>query len=699
MRLLDGLTIRTVLGLIIGALALLLIGSLATGVVDALSRYQSAQRIARLAGADQQLFNSLIGFRLERGTFLATLAAEGTADQAAETRITTNRQISETAYRQVQDALSGVADGKIASRLSTLVATHDRLASLRPDAERAIRQTKASRDAQAADAFRKAAQDYLDALLVIAADLEETVKLADPLVDQMVNVKQSAWAARNFGGQFAIKIENAAASGKPWTTAEIVAGAEDSGRQAQAWSQVLTAAARPDAPAALVDAVNRSKQAEAIAMAEQQAGLIKALRNNQSIDFKFAELSKLNTALLSYSVDAANAALAEMVAVAGRRIGEARESLIINLVMMGIALAVALVGMIVVQSRISAAIRSLAAAMQRLADRDYTVELEGLDRRDEIGEMSRTVAVFKTSMITGDQLASEKDAAQARREQRQVAVDALIRQFEATVTASLHTLTSASSELNATAQSMSTTADQGRQKASSVADVSQRASGNVQMVAAATEELSASISEISRQVTESTTIAGAAATQAEKTNDEVRALSDAAQRIGDVVALISGIAEQTNLLALNATIEAARAGEAGKGFAVVAAEVKTLANQTAKATEEITSQVAGIQGATKASVDAIQAISSTIHRVNQIAAAIAAAVEQQGAATREIARNVQQASEGTNAVSHNISSVSEATAATGQAAGGVLDSVRTLSKLSADLRHDVDQFVSQLRAA
>ncbi|WP_456714515.1 methyl-accepting chemotaxis protein [Bradyrhizobium sp. USDA 4353] len=699
MRLFNGLTIRTMLGVIIGALALLLIGSLASGLFDAFGRTQAAQRIARLAGADQQLFNTLMGFRLERGTFLATLVAEGTADTAADTRITSNRQISEAAYKQVQDALSGFADAKIAGRLSSLVAAHDRLAAARPDAERAIHQPKASRDMQAADAFRKAAQDYLDALLLIAADLEETIKLVDPVVDQMVYVKQSAWAARNYGGQFAVRIENAAASGKPWSPAEIVGGAEESGRQMQAWSQVVAAAARPDAPVALVEAVNRAKQPEAAAMAEQQAGLVKALRNNQVIDFKFAELSKLNTALLSYSVDAANAALAEMVAVAGRRITEARESLVLNAVMMVIALAVALIGMAVVQRRISAAIRSLDAAMRRLADRDYTIELAGLDRRDEIGEMSRAVAVFKESMLAGDRLAREREAEQARRERRQSTVDQLIRQFEATVTTSLQTLTLASNELSATAQSMSTTADQGRQKASSVADVSQRASGNVQMVAAATEELSASISEISRQVTESTSIASAAATQAEKTNDEVRALSDAAQRIGDVVALISGIAEQTNLLALNATIEAARAGEAGKGFAVVAAEVKTLANQTAKATDEITSQVAGIQSATKASVDAIQAISSTIHRVNQIAGAIAAAVEQQGAATREIARNVQQASEGTNAVSQNISTVSEATAATGQAAGGVLDSVRTLSKLSADLRRDVDQFVSQLRAA
>ncbi|WP_315705614.1 MULTISPECIES: HAMP domain-containing methyl-accepting chemotaxis protein [unclassified Bradyrhizobium] len=699
MKLLAGLSIRIILGFIIGALALLLVGCLGVNLVESFGRYRAAQRVAQLAAADQQLFATLIGFRIERGTFLATLVADGAADAAADARIAANRQVSESAYRNVLEALSGLADPRLANRLGALGAAHDRLAALRPDAERAIHLPKTSRDMQAADAFRKAAQDYLDGILVFAADLEETLKLVDPVVDQMVNIKQSAWAARNFGGLFAVRIENAAASGKPWSPAEIVAGAEDVGRQAQAWSQVLVAAARPDAPPALLDVVNRSKQPDVQAMAAQQAAYVSALRNNQRIDVTFADLSKLNTAILNYSVEAANAALAEMVAVAGAQISAARQGLVAASVTMLVAISVAVTGLLVVQRRISAAILDLTAAMRRLADRDYAVELVGLDRSDEIGEMSRTVAVFKESLIAGDRLAGEKEADQERKERRQSAVEKLIKAFESTVTTSLRTLASASTELNATAQSMSAIADQGRSKASSVANVSEQASGNVQMVAAATEELSASINEISRQVSESTAIAGAAATQAEKTNEQVRALSDAAQRIGDVVALISGIAEQTNLLALNATIEAARAGEAGKGFAVVAAEVKTLANQTAKATEEIIAQVTDIQGATRSSVEAIQAISSTIQRVNYIASAIAAAVEEQGAATREIARNVLQASEGTTELSRHVVGVSESTADTGRAAGEVLDSASTLALLAADLRRDVDQFVGQLRVA
>jgi methyl-accepting chemotaxis protein len=699
MKLLAGLSIRFVLGLIISVLALLLVARLAVDVTDAIDRNAAARRVERLAGTDQQLFAALYGFRLERGAFLGALVGEQPADAAIESRISSSRQASETGYGAVLERLAGFDNDKLAARLKTMIAIHDKIASLRTKGDSAIGQQKSARDRDLVEAFRTMGQEYLDAMFGLTADLEETLKLVDPVVDQLLGVKQSAWAARTYGGSLAVRIESAGTSGKPWSPADLIAAAEDNGRVVQAWSQVLDAAARPDAPAAIIAPIARARQPDAVALAERQKDLIKALREGRTIDVPFSELTKLNTAVLGVGVDVANAALSEMVKAAEAQMSAARLSLFMNGAMLALGLAVAVFGFILVHRRVSAPVLALTEAMRRLAERDYGIDLVGADRRDEIGEMTRMVAVFKENMIEGDRLAEEKAAEQARMARRQIAVEGLIRRFESTVTDSLQTLTQASNQLDGTAQSMSTTADQGRAKAAEVANVSERASGNVQMVAAATEQLSASIGEISRQVTESSTIANAAATEAEKTNQQVQALSDAAQRIGDVVALISGIASQTNLLALNATIEAARAGEAGRGFAVVASEVKALASQTAKATEEISAQVAGIQGATRSSVDAIGGISSTIQRVNQIASAIAAAVEQQGAATREIARNVQQASEGTHEVSRHISGVSAATAETGKAAGEVLDSAKALTGLSNDLRRDVDRFIGDLRVA
>ncbi|MCP3474812.1 methyl-accepting chemotaxis protein [Bradyrhizobium sp. CCGUVB1N3] len=699
MKLFGNPSIRSVLGAIIGILGLFLIAQLATGLYGAVERNAAAQKLERFAGTDQQLFANLLGFRLERGTFLSALLAEGPANANADTRIATNRQLSEAAYKSVLERLDGVTDSRLAGALSRLVAIHDALVPLRPKAEAAIHQAKAERDTKLADEFRKTAQDYLDGILSLTGELENALKLSDPVVDHLLGVKQSAWAARNFGGLIAIRLEAAAASAKPWSPADMVGAAEDTGRAKQAWSQVLDAAGRTDAPASLTDVIARSKQGEAASMVERQQGFIKALSNNQTIDIKIEDLAKLNTAILNSSVEAGQVALAEMVARAGQQMSSAKWSLASNGAMMLVALAITAFGFILVNRRVSVPIRKLTQAMQRLAERDYAIELAGIERGDEIGEMSRAVSVFRENMIAGDRLAEEQAAEQGRKERRQLAVERLIGEFEKTVTESLHTLASASGELNATAHSMSSTAEQGSSKAASVASLSGDASSNVQTVAAATEELSASIAEISRQVAESSNIAGAAAAEADRTNGEVQALADAAQRIGDVVELITGIAEQTNLLALNATIEAARAGEAGRGFAVVAAEVKNLATQTAKATEEITGQVAAIQGATRSSVTAIQSIGTTIERVNEIAAAIAAAVEEQGAATREIARNVQQASQGTTEVSRHISGVSQAAGETGAAAGEVLDSAKMLGRLSDDLKREVDRFVEDLRAA
>ncbi|MBY0382116.1 MAG: cache domain-containing protein [Xanthobacteraceae bacterium] len=345
-------------------------------------------------------------------------------------------------------------------------------------------------------------------------------------------------------------------------------------------------------------------------------------------------------------------------------------------------------------------INAMTGAMRKIASGDIATAIPAQDRRDEVGVMAQSVQVFKDSMIEANRLRGEQDVLKASSEaDRQRLMFKMADDFEAGVSSSLDMLSSAAGQMRTTSEGMSSTAQQTSAQANTVAAAAEQASANVQTVAAATEELSSSISEISRQVGKSTTIAGQAVQQAQLTNVTIQGLSEAARKIGDVVSLISDIASQTNLLALNATIEAARAGEAGKGFAVVASEVKSLASQTAKATEEIASQIGSMQGATSEAVEAIQVINSTINAMNEIATAIASAVEEQGAATAEIARNVQEAAQGTSKMSSNIFGVNQAADKTGIAANEVLVSAEQLSLQTATLRNNVDGFLDRIRAA
>jgi methyl-accepting chemotaxis protein len=342
---------------------------------------------------------------------------------------------------------------------------------------------------------------------------------------------------------------------------------------------------------------------------------------------------------------------------------------------------------------------AMTAAMARLAGGDKAIVVPALGRKDEIGQMAEAVEVFKRNAIEMDRLAVEQQKEQERKEARQLAIEGYIKGFDESVTGLLRILASAATEMRTTAESMSETAEETSRQSTVVAAASEQASANVQTVASAAEELANSVAEISRRVSESTEIAGRAVTEATRTNADVKGLADAAKMIGNVVELINDIASQTNLLALNATIEAARAGEAGKGFAVVASEVKSLATQTAKATEEIAGQVSRMQNATDGAVGAIEGISGTITKISEIAVVISSAVEEQGAATQEIARNVQQAAAGTNEVSSNIVGVTQAASQTGAASAQVLATAGQLAKQSEVLRAEVDTFLGNIRAA
>lgn len=452
-----------------------------------------------------------------------------------------------------------------------------------------------------------------------------------------------------------------------------------------------------------VDGVSRKVQAAFAACAApiKHAGEVSApqdivdagARIKAECDPAFEDASKTLTAATDSFIAHAKQVSDDLSAMTHRTIVITLVGIAVGL-MVGVAFA-----LWISRTAIVAPLSLLSETMTRLANNDLEAVVDGTTRNDELGGMAKTVEVFKINAIERRRMEAREKVEIDAREKRAHHIEELTRTFEGAVASMLGSMTHATNQLETTASVMSANAEQTSRQASHVGEVTERASSNVQTVASAADELSSSISEISRQVEQSSRSARSAADEAEATNGIVRGLAESSVKIGEVVSLINDIASQTNLLALNATIEAARAGEAGKGFAVVANEVKNLANQTARATEEITNQISAVQGATSQAVDAIGGIVVRIGEINHIADAIAAAVEEQSAATGEIARNVQEAAHGTRDVAENIGGVTKAAAETGSAATQVLASSRTLSNQATTLDDEVKKFLNGVRTA
>jgi methyl-accepting chemotaxis protein len=430
----------------------------------------------------------------------------------------------------------------------------------------------------------------------------------------------------------------------------------------------------------------------AIEMADGDAG--SALMFIKGAERNFTDIEKLTDDLITRSADSKDREIAR----AGMRLEQ--QQLTLTCVLLVVAFAGIVVSFLIGRS-ISRPVLAMSKALRELALGNFDVHLPGLSRGDEVGQMAHAIQEFKVQAIakaereTSEREEKNRELAVARR----VELHSLAENFETAVGNIIEKVGAASSELESSAVILTKSSAATQQLSTVVASASEETSTNVQSVAAATEQMAGSIGEIGRQVAESNRIANEAVNQAQKTDSRIAELSLAAGRIGDVTQLITTIAEQTNLLALNATIEAARAGEAGRGFAVVAQEVKALAAQTAKATSEISTQIAGMQTATQDSVLAIKEISGTIGRVSEIAAAIAAAIEEQGAATQEIARNVQQAAVGSTQVANSIADVNRGAGDTGSASSQVLSSAQLLSDENKRLKAEVVKFLATVRAA
>jgi methyl-accepting chemotaxis protein len=696
---LNRLTVSALLKTVILATAFCVVIGFSLNAWDSWGRLQATSRISVIADASANLFKAMHNLRTDRSTTNRLLNSDQPMDGDIEKYL---RGLRDTEMPAMGDALGQLASIEFPQQ-NTLVPELDRLFKLLTAQQKEfwseVAKPKASRRPALPKEYMETTAALLETLDKLSASLAAAVNHQDATIDQLLAIKQIAWLLRNTAGEASLLISNGLAAGRATpetrlTHVKLLGGSET------AWNALELTASGMQLPAALSAAMAVTRKAyfepEYLALRDR---LLSALIAGEKPELTANQWSPVTVGRLSAAVGVAEAALEAAKDHTSTQHSAAQRSLSLQLVLLASALALTFGAMIAVARRVIKPLHTMRDAMLKVASGDLTVDTGYVQRRDEIGALAGALETFKQQAVDKVRIEQQERERNAGAAARQRTIEAYVGEFESTVRQTLDQLSDASGQMRNTSAGLTTVSRQTNARVQMAEKASGEASASVESVASASEELSTSINDISQQAAHAAGIASRAVNQARETDGTVQGLAKTASRIGEVVGLINTIAAQTNLLALNATIEAARAGDAGRGFAVVASEVKSLASQTAKATEDISEQIADIQKVAGEAIDAIKGIGGIIGEVNEVATAIAAAVQQQGAATQEITRSTQFASQGTRNVSDNITGVKADADAAAAAADDVKRASETLETQSQQLGSHVTQFLVRIRAA
>ncbi|MBR1287443.1 methyl-accepting chemotaxis protein [Bradyrhizobium sp. AUGA SZCCT0177] len=696
---LNRLTVSTLLKTVILATAFCIVVGFSLNAWDAWGRLQVANRISVVTDASANMFKAMHNLRTDRSTTNRLLNADAPMDSDIEKYL---RNIRDTQMPALSNALALLPSIEFA-QAQTLVPELDRLFKKLSTQQKEfwdeVNKPKASRRPTQGKEYMETATALLETLDKLSAALSTVVNHQDPMIDQLLAIKQVAWLLRNTAGEASLLVSNGLSAGKaaPETQLKYL---KFSGGIDAAWNALELTASGMQLPPALVAAIAATKTAyfepDYITLRDR---LMTTMVAGGQPELTANQWTPITVGRLGSAVKVAETALDAARDHTVVQYSSARRALVVQLVLLVGALVLTCGALILVTRRVIKPLHNMRDAMLKVAAGDLTVDTGYAVRKDEIGALAGALETFKQQAEDKVRIEAQERERNAGATTRQQAIESYVGEFESMVRQTLDQLGDASGQMRITSDGLSAVSRQTNARVEVAEKASSEASMSVETVAAASEELSASINDISQQAAHAAGIASRAVSQARETDGTVQGLATSAGRIGEVVGLINSIAAQTNLLALNATIEAARAGEAGRGFAVVASEVKSLASQTAKATEEISEQISDIQKVANEAIEAIKGIGGIIGEVNEVATAIAAAVQEQGAATQEITRSTQFAAQGTKNVSDNISGVKTDADAAAAAADDVKHASETLETQSKQLGTQVTQFLGKIRAA